>query len=104
MTTESVGIARLEKDTLGESRDERQEKYACEMGYTLPAGLTGGLHLNLDFSIIRGPFLATVIRCHGELVEALSAILQFLSIFNVPWQNNGEETKLEEQDNQSKPP
>lgn len=52
---------------------------------TLPAGFTGGLHLDLHLSIISRPLLPTVISRDGELVELLATVLQLLRVLNVPW-------------------
>lgn len=51
---------------------------------TLPAGFTGGLHLDLHLSIICRPLLPTVISRHRELVELLTTVLQLLCVLNVP--------------------
>lgn len=56
---------------------------------TLPAGFTGGLHLDLHLGVICRPLLPTVISCHRELVELLTAVLQLLRVLNVPWGGDG---------------
>lgn len=55
------------------------------MFHTLPAGLAGGFHLDFHFSIIRSPFLSTVIGCHCEFVDTIRAVLQLLRVLDVPW-------------------
>lgn len=56
---------------------------------TLPAGFTGGLHLDLHLGVICRPLLPTVISCHRKLVELLPAVLQLLCVLNVPWGGGG---------------
>lgn len=56
---------------------------------TLPAGFTGGLHLDLHLSVIHRPLLPAVISRHRKLVELLATVLQLLRVLNVPWGGGG---------------
>lgn len=59
----------------------------------MPAGFTGGLHLDLHLSIIRCPLLPAVVSCHRELVESLATVLQLLRVLDVSWDRCGGKTK-----------
>jgi len=64
-------------------------------GDTCPAGLAGGLDVDLDQHVLRGAGLSAVVGGDRQLVRVLLAIVQFLSVLNVAWE---EEEQSEHKD------
>lgn len=50
---------------------------------TLPAWFAGGLDVDLDKDVLRGPVLPAVVGGHRQLVHALLAVVEFLCVLDV---------------------